>query len=48
MEVTFPVVLDMTIVASVRRPETTALDEARTVMGWVGKLWVEEGGGVVA
>jgi hypothetical protein len=47
MEVILPVVFDTTIVASVSLPATTALEEASTVMGWNGWLWVI-GGGVVA
>jgi len=33
IDVTFPVVFEMTMVASVKWPETTAREEARTVMG---------------
>ena len=47
IDVILPVWLDMTIVASVRRPAMTALEEAKTVMGWGGMLW-GAGGGVVA
>jgi hypothetical protein len=47
MDVILPVRLDTTIVASVKRPETTALEEAITVIGCAGWLW-GTGGGVVA
>jgi H+/gluconate symporter-like permease len=46
IDVILPVVLDTTMVASVKRPATTALDEAKTAMGFGGELW--DGGGVVA
>ena len=38
MLVILPVVVDMTIVASVMHPDTTAREEARTVMGEPLKL----------
>ena len=47
IDVIFPVAWEMTIVASVNRPATTALEEARTVMGVAGML-CGAGGGVVA
>lgn len=41
--VILPVVLDTTMVASVNLPDTTALDEARTVIGrGPEKLWLGE------
>jgi hypothetical protein len=47
IDVILPVAFETTIVASVRRPATTALEEAKTVMGCGGMLW-GAGGGVVA
>jgi hypothetical protein len=38
IDVTLPVTVEMTIVASVRRPETMALDEASTVMRGMSRL----------
>lgn len=51
MEVILPVEVEITMVASVRRPETTALEDARTVIGcWEGvcKVVGLEGRGVIA
>lgn len=47
-DVILPVMFDTTIVASVSRPPTTALEEASTRIGGVGRSRSIGGGGVVA